>query len=328
MMNQIAKRLMLAGLLTAVGLWAQAPTEFEAASIKPAAPMALGRMMIGMRGGPGTPSPGQMTFTNVSLAQIMQRAYDVKSYQISGPNWMSSARFDISARVPAGTTRAQSNVMLQNLLADRFKLVLHHSTKESSIYVLLVAKGGPKLKESAKESTDDAVAAPPPGGQRMDGPGRGMMDGPGRGMMGKDGMPQLPPGTPRGTPMMIGEGQMIAPGGQIRMISNGATIGKFLDVLANQLDRPVTDMTGLSGTYDITLDFAIDPSIMQAKMAAMGGGPPPPEMAPPEGAAQDPSGAATIFSALTDQLGLRLEARKGPVDLLVIDSVQKTPTEN
>jgi len=93
--------------------------------------------------------------------------------------------------------------MLQNLLADRFKLVLHHSAKESSIYALLVAKGGPKLKESAKESTDDAIAAPPPGGQRMDGPGRGMM--------GKDGKPQLPPGTPKGTPMMIGEGQMIAP---------------------------------------------------------------------------------------------------------------------
>ena len=159
MMNRIAIRLMVAGLLTAVGLWAQAPAEFVAASIKPAAPMANGRMMIGMRGGPGTPSPGQMTFNNVSLAQIMQRAYDVKSYQISGPDWMSSARFDISAKVPAGATKAQSNVMLQNLLADRFKLVLHHSTKESPIYVLLVAKGGPKLKESAKESTDDAAAA-------------------------------------------------------------------------------------------------------------------------------------------------------------------------
>ena len=318
-MNQIAKRPMLAGLLTAVGLWAQAPTEFEVASIKPAAPMGLGRMMIGVRGGPGTPSPGQMNFNNVSLAKLIELAYDVKDYQISGPDWMSSARFDISAKVPAGTTKAQSKVMLQNLLADRFKLVLHHSTKESSIYALLVAKGGPKLKESAKESTD-AVAISQPGGQGMEGPGRGMM--------GKDGRPQLPPGTPKGTPMIIGEGQMIAPGGKIRMISNGATIGRFLDVLANQLDRPVTDMTGLSGTYDITLDFAVDPSIMQAKMAAMGGGPPPAGMAPPEGAAQDPTGGATLFSALTEQLGLRLEARKGPVDLLVIDNVQKTPTEN
>jgi uncharacterized protein (TIGR03435 family) len=319
MMNQIAKRLMVAGLLPAVGLWAQAPAEFVAASIKPAAPMGSGGMMIGMRGGPGTPSPGQMTFTNVSLAQIMERAYDVKGYQVSGPDWMSSARFDISAKVPAGATKAQSNVMLQNLLADRFKLVLHHSTKESSIYALLVAKGGPKLKES-QESSEDAVAASQPGG-----PG---MDGPGRGMMGKDGKPQLPPGTPKGTPMIIGEGQMMAPGGKIRMIANGVTIGEFVNRLARQLDRPVMDMTGLGGKYDITLDFAIDPSIMQARMAAMGGGPPPLGTDSPEGAAQDPSGPATIFSALKEQLGLRLEARKGPVDLLVIDSVQKTPTEN
>src|SRR5204863_4598689 len=87
-----------------------------------------------------------------------------------------------------------------------------------------------------------------------------------------------------------------------------------LNVLANQLDRPVMDMTGLSGRYDITLDFAIDPSIMQAKMAAMGGGPPPGTDSP-DGAAQDPSGGATIFSALKEQLGVRLEARKGPVDL-------------
>jgi uncharacterized protein (TIGR03435 family) len=308
-MSQIAKGLMLAGLLTAVGLWAQAPTEFEAASIKPAAPMEKN---IGMRGGPGTPSPGQMTFTNVSLAQIIERAYGVKSYQLSGPDWMSSARFDISAKVPAGATKAQSNVMLQNLLADRFKLILHHSTKESSIYVLLVAKGGPKLKESSKESTDGAASALPPSGQGMDGPGRGMM--------GKDGKPQLPPGTQKGTPMIIGEGQMIAPGGIIRMIRNGATIGEFLNVLAQQLDRPVVDMTGLGGRYDITLDFAIDPSITQARMAAMGEG--------PEGAAADPSSGPTMFSALKEQLGLRLEARKGPVDLLVIDSVQKTPTEN
>jgi len=319
-MNQIVKRMMVAGLLNAVGLWAQAPTEFVAASIKPAAPMEIGRMMIGMRGGPGTPSPGQMTFTNVSLADIVQRAYDVKSYQVSGPDWMSSARFDLSAKVPAGATKAQSNVMLQNLLADRFKLVLHHSTKESSIYALLVAKGGPKLKESAKESTDDAVAASQPGGEGMDGPGRGMR--------GKDGRPQLPPGTPKGTPMIIGEGQMMAPGGKTRMISNGVTIAEFVNRLARQLDRPVMDMTGLGGRYDIILDFAIDPSIMQARMAAMGGGPPLQGTDSPESTAQDPSGAATIFSALKEQLGLRLEARKGPVDLLVIDSVQKTPTEN
>jgi uncharacterized protein (TIGR03435 family) len=120
---------------------------------------------------------------------------------------------------------------------------------------------------------------------------------------------------------------MMAPGGKMRMLLNEATMAKFVDVLAMQLDRPIVDMTGLTGNYDITLDFAPDPSVMQARMAAMGVGPPP-GMAPDAAGPGDSGAAATVFSALPDQLGLRLEARKGPVDSLVIDSVQKTPTEN
>ena len=126
---------------------------------------------------------------------------------------------------------------------------------------------------------------------------------------------------------------MMAPGGRMRMVANKSNIAKFADTLGMQLDRPVVDMTGLQGSYDITLDFAPDPAIMQARMAAAGVGPPPgggpgPDGAGPGGGTTDPGGAATIFSALPDQLGLRLEARKGPVDELVIDSAQKTPTEN
>jgi uncharacterized protein (TIGR03435 family) len=142
-------------------------------------------------------------------------------------------------------------------------------------------------------------------------------------------MPELPKGVGRGATMM-----MMAPGGKMRMVSNGTTMPRFIDILANQLDRPVLDMTGLTGTYDISLEFAPDSSGMQSKMAAMG-------MAPPPGAAGDGGGStggtaggateapvATIFSALPEQLGLRLEARKGPVDSIIVDSVQKTPTEN
>jgi uncharacterized protein (TIGR03435 family) len=285
---------------------------FEAASIKPAAPMPPGRMMIGARGGPETPEPGQMSFINVSLSDLIQNAYDVKNYQISGPGWLESVRFDIEAKVPAGTTKAQSKAMLQNLLAERFKLVLHHSTKEGSIYALMVAKNGPKLKESV----DDPNAAPV----------ADRANTPVRVTMGKDGMPQLPPGAGRRGGMM-----MMAPGGRMRMMVNGATIAKFIDMLGTQLDRPVVDLTGLTGKYDITLDFAPDQAAMQAKMAAMGVGPPPgmtPDGGGGAGAMPDAGPAATIFSALPDQLGLRLDARKGPIDLLVIDSVQKTPTEN
>jgi uncharacterized protein (TIGR03435 family) len=265
---------------------------FEVASIKPAAPMQPGRIMVGSRGGPGTGEPGQITFTNSSIADLIQSAYDVKSFQVTGPGWLQTERFDVIAKVPAGATKAESRIMLQHLLADRFKLVLHRSTKESSIYALVVAKGGPKLTESAKPA--DAEAANEPGHV-----GGGMT-------------------------------MMIAPGGRMRMVAQGTTIAKLVDALAMQLDRPVVDMTGLAGTYDLTLEFAPDPSIMQAKMAAMGMPPPPP---PPDGAgpaaAPSESGPlATIFTALPEQLGLRLEARKGPVELLVVDSAEKTPADN
>src|SRR5580704_13504998 len=81
---------------------------FEVASIKPAAPMREGMFMVGMRGGPGKPDPEHMTFTNVSLKDLIQDAWDVKSYQVTGPSWLESVRFDISAKVPAGTTKEQS----------------------------------------------------------------------------------------------------------------------------------------------------------------------------------------------------------------------------
>jgi uncharacterized protein (TIGR03435 family) len=123
---------------------------------------------------------------------------------------------------------------------------------------------------------------------------------------------------------------MMAPGGRMRMVANGATMAKLIDALGMQLDRPIVDMTGLKGTYDITLEFAQDPAMMRAKMAAMGVAMPPgpgPE-AGGASASADADAPATIFSALPDQLGLRLEARKGPVELLVIDSADKTPTDN
>ena len=208
----------------------------------------------------------------------------MKSFQVTGPNWLETVRFDVIAKVPAGTTKEASRIMLQHLLADRFKLVLHRSTKEASIYALVEAKGGSKLKASATPEVREAGRVP--GGMTM----------------------------------------MIAPGGRMRMVAKGTTIPKLVDALGMQVNRPIVDMTGLTGTYDITLEFAPDPAILQSKMAAMGVPPPPPGGENPTLADNGP--LATIFTALPEQLGLRLEARKGPVELLVIDSVEKTPTDN
>jgi uncharacterized protein (TIGR03435 family) len=296
---------------------AESLPSFDVASIKPAAPMTPGRMMVGFRGGPGTGDPGQMTFTNISMRDLIQEAWDVKAYQVAGPNWLQSERFDVSAKVPKGATKEQSRLMLQNLLEDRFKLKLHHSTKELPVYALVVAKNGPKLKESV----EDPNAAPgpdfppgEPGGQS----GAFTSGGP---VVTKGNQTPGPPVVPRGAMrMMMNSSRM-------KMAADGLTMARFVDMLGMQVDRPVIDMTGLKGKYDISLEFAPDMALMQGKMAALG--PPPPGAGGgPDAGTPDGQNAPGIFTALQEQLGLKLDPRKGPVDLLVVDSAEKTPTAN
>ena len=307
------RTIMRAGLalLTACAAF---PQTFEVASIKPAAPMTAGRIMVRMAGGPGTPDPGQITYTNVTLKNVMTTAYNVKGYQISGPAWFESERFDITAKIAPNTSKEQFQVMLQNLLAERFKLTLHHQTKDLPMYALTVAKGGPKMKESE----DDPNAAAPGGPNAGGGAGGGAFVRP---TIGKDGMPELPKGA-------AGRGMiMMGMNGRTRMAANGQTTSQLAETLSNQLARPVTDMTGLTKKYDYTLDFAPD----EGQISMMKGMAMPP---PGEGGGAGPAPSAdgnngpSLFSAVQDQLGLKLEARKGQVDMLIIDTLEKVPTEN
>jgi uncharacterized protein (TIGR03435 family) len=217
--------------------------------------------------------------------------------------------------------------MLQNLLAERFKLALHHETKELPMYALVVGKGGPKLKEAAEEdaATPQGAAPPPPPPPP---PGRDEA-GPVRLKMGVDGMPQLPSGMGKNGMIMM---MIMDPNGggmRVRMVGKGQPISALLEPLRNQLGRPVVDATGLTAKYDITLDYA--PDGLSGPMGMMPP-PPPPHDGAPGGGGPMPSatdaGGPTIFTALQEQLGLKLEQRKGPVDLLVIDHLEKLPTEN
>ena len=303
-----------AGLLalSACAAWSQstpASATFVAASVKPAPPPEMGRMMVRMAGGPGTPSPGQITYTNVSLKNVIMNAYNVKGYQISGPSWLDSERFDIVAKIPPGATREEFRLMLQNLLAERFKLALHHDTKELPVYALVVGKNGLKMKESAKEDPAAAPAAGPDAG-------------PPQIKMGKDGMPQLPAGNRPGTMMMMSAGKM-------KMQSTRQSIGGLTDMLSNQLGRPVIDETKLTALYDFTLEFAPGDGIIMAGHA--GAMPAPPAdggFGGPSAGGSDDQGGPTLVTAVQEQLGLKLESKKGPVDMLVIDKLEKTPTEN
>jgi uncharacterized protein (TIGR03435 family) len=114
-----------------------------------------------MRGGSGTDDPGQFTAPSVSLGTLLETAYGVRFDQISGPDWLMSEQYSISAKIPPNVTKDQFHLMLQNLLAERFHLTLHHGTKDFPAYELLVANGGPKMKPSPPVA--DAATAPPAG---------------------------------------------------------------------------------------------------------------------------------------------------------------------
>jgi uncharacterized protein (TIGR03435 family) len=280
---------------------------FEVASIKPAPPPSdPHRLMVGMRGGPGTPDPGQITYSNVTLRNVLMNAYDVKDFQISGPSWLASERYDIVAKLPPGTTKEQFKLMLQNLLAERFQVSLHHETKELPMYALVVAKSGLKMKE-----TPDAPPPTDDGGPKDAGAGYGA---PPKLVMGKDGMPQLPKGAGGGRGGMM----MSMDNGRAKLQGTGMQISQLVNMLSNQLSRPVVDETGLTAKYDYTLEFA-----PEGGHGMMGGGPGP----GPSVETNDQAGP-NLITAVQEQLGLKLEAKKGQVDLLVIDRAEKTPTEN
>lgn len=298
---------------------------FDAASIKTAAPPTpdgRGRIMIaGPSGGPGTKDPGRIRYPFSTLRNLIMTAYDVKAFQITGPVWLDSERFEVNATMPPETTKAQFQVMLQNLLAERFKLAIHKETKELPEYTLSVNKGGPKLKESAPaeppKETDGEPQLPP------------LPNGPPK--MGPDGFPMLPsPLAGRGGIFMMGMP------GRMRLVAEKASMKDLADRLTQQLSKPVTDATELTGKYDFTLTFS--PEGLGGMMGPMGvpmggmavmtrdAGPGRgPEPGNPQSEAEAPP---DLFHAVQAQLGLRLDSKKGPVETIVIDHAEKTPTEN
>src|SRR5580700_6387955 len=157
-------------VLTGVGAYAQSADkpEFEVASVRASPPADAGGVTVGCRGGPGTQDPGLFTCQNISLSNLVTLAWHLDNYRLSAPDWMTPRlMFNISAKIPPNTTRGQFEVMLQNLLADRFKLSVHHEKREMTQLSLVVAKNGPKFKEAVetpppRDVGDNARAAAPP----------------------------------------------------------------------------------------------------------------------------------------------------------------------
>ncbi|MGD0869328.1 MAG: TIGR03435 family protein [Bryobacteraceae bacterium] len=275
----------------AYGQAADAPS-FEVASIKPASRGAR----IGCSGGPGTTSPGIWNCTFVSLEFLFANAYGLQPYQFRPLGWMNDVRFDIAAKVPAGTTKEQFQRMQQNLLVQRFKLTLHHEQKEMPIYELTVGEKGLKMKKSAPVAApaqEDPWSVP-------------------KVSMGKDGYPVFPDGR----------GGMAGFNGRYRWTGVNVSMQDIVKTLSGRLGRPVVDATGLKGKYEFDMTWIVDMSGIQASLAARA-------MAPDSGPpmAEADSGP-TLQQAVQDQLGLKLNSKKGPGDTVVVDHVEKVPIEN
>jgi uncharacterized protein (TIGR03435 family) len=259
-------------------------------------------------------APGRPTFVNVPVRQLIVRAYGVQPFQVQGgPSWITSDRFDITAKAADDTaTPAQMNLMLQSLLGSRFKLKVHRETRQSDVYRLVKARPDGKLGDALKPAAVDCSAM---GRGRPGGPG-----GPGPGAGGTVAVP-APPARAGGPAPGPGGGpggcmMMMTPG---RLQAGGQPIAIFANTLANQLGRPVIDATGLTGPYDLTLSYMPDSG---GRGLPPGGLPPGAPDLPPI----DPN-APALPTALQEQLGLKLETAKGPVEMIVIDSIE-APAED
>jgi len=146
-----------------LGQISPAQPKFEVAAVKSVDPNSGAPGSNVMRGGPGTDDPERITFVSVTMKRLLMAAYRVDENQISGPGWLDSQRYAVIAKVPAGSTRDQLLMMLQDLLVDRFHLTLHHEMKEFRAYELVIAKGGPKLKQAVESNPAASPPEPPPG---------------------------------------------------------------------------------------------------------------------------------------------------------------------
>jgi|SRR5271157_361027 len=277
---------------TAFGQTPAPRLEFEVASIKPAEqPGANMQVNVGLH-----VDGAQVRFGYSSLRDLIGMAYRMRYYQVEGPDWIASERFDISAKLPEGARREQVPEMMQALLADRFQLTLHHGAKELPVLALVAAKGGVKLKESPPDPEAN--------------PGRGNLD-------------IAATGGPSGVSVSFGKGSYYKFANNQFEVKR-LTMPQFAVSLERYETDPVVDMTGLTGAYDFVLELA--PEDYQAMLirSAVSAG-----VSLPQEALRFAEGnTADSLAASLEKLGLKLERRKAPVDTVIVDKASKAPTAN
>jgi uncharacterized protein (TIGR03435 family) len=234
---------------------------------------------------------GRFNGVNVSLQTMIRNAYGVQSFEIvGGPAWLAVDRYDIVAKAPENAQPEQVRQMVRTLMADRFKLVLHRETRELPIYALVLARPDGRLGPQLKPSSTNCEEV----ARTLNSAGRG------------GAAPPAPPPQSGNRPTC---GIRVNAGATAILIAGGTPIAQLASNLSGAVNRTVVDRTGLTGGFDIDLTFTPDPLMFQG--AAPTDQPPGP----------------SLFTALQEQLGLKIESTRGPVEVLVVDSAER-PTEN
>lgn len=291
----------------AFGQTAGEQLSFEVASVKPSRPLPPEQIVQRRMGGPETNDAGHIRWENLTLEYIVEAAYAIRYQQFVTDlkdRSLLTDRYDIAANVPAVATLAQSNIMMRNLLAERFKLAVHHETRLLPVYELVVAKSGLKMKESLEAPAKPVAQGPaqPAGRDRVD----------------ADGFPQVQPGqtlaiatVADGHTRVTGRGQPLAcpPPRSPAAIPYCDNVFVISVLGSAPGGRIFVDRTGLTGKYDFKLHFQRTPNAGLSATADSG------------------ETDVNLFDALEQQLGLKLVDAKEPFDVLIVDHVEK-PTEN
>ena len=293
-MQGVQARKAILMVLGAAAAFAQTPPrpEFEVASIRPSAPSPEAGVTAGVR-----IDGAQFRSAFLTLKDYLGLAYRVKVYQISGPDWISSDRFDISATLSPGTA-TQIPEMMQRLLEDRFQIKIHREKKDFPVYVLEVAKGGLKMQETGPDPDPANADARAP-------------------------LTITGSGNAQGVSVNLGRGASYTFGGN-KFEGKRLTTAMIAGTLERFMDRPIVDMTDLKGSYDVTLDVTTEDYRAMLIHAAVAAG----VSLPPEALRLlDGASLPSLFEAV-QKVGLKLDARKAPLDMIVVDDGRKTPTDN
>lgn len=276
---------------------------FEVASVKPVA-LDPARLKAGLQHVGVTIDAARVDFGAMTMASLIRTAYQVKAHQVVGPDWMNVERYDIVAKMPEGSRRGQIPQMLQTLLAERFQLALHRESRDLPAFALVTARSGPKLKPSPEES---------PAGDESGGAALRYNSS-----LSKNGT--VTNSGPDGAVVQtIGSHGMHL---EMRQMTMAALCGHLIALTGN----PVSDLTQLKGRYDFALDLSRDELAALARASGQAAPAPDGGHDPAALVAADPDEKS--LAASLGLVGLRLESRRLPVEVLVIDHVEKMPVEN